>query len=180
MRHEWSAEDQPVIGSILRMVEDRMQSNFTDAYLILNDIYDIVREPECNEHGEIKVDRYGWVIWAKSDTGRYIEDYSRLGIKERDNFVQQITTRLFDWEQRAGDAWTEAMFAKAEWEQRFAHEFFNDTHGGRKTDEAMTQRARSGSREERYFALFLSGYSRKADALVRSLERIALRLSQTK
>lgn len=178
MRFEWGNEDQVVMHEILQTVEDRLAVNFTDAYQILNDLYEIVREPEVDESGEILTDRYGWTLWAKTESGRYIEDYSRLGIKERDNAVMQITTRLFDWEQRAADAWAEAMFAKAEWEQRYSYAFQDDSHGGRRTDEAMTQRARIGSRQERYFALYLSSYSRKADSLVRSLERISLRLSQ--
>lgn len=178
MRFDWSPEDQMVMSDILAHVEDRMMVNFTDAYQILNALYDLVREPEVDDDGVIKTDRHGWPVWAQNEYGGYIEDYSRLGYKERDDFLQKITTRLFDWEQRGAEAWTEAMFAKAEWEQRYAHAFMDDSRGGRKTDEAMTQRARTGSREERYFALFLSGYSKKCDALIKSMERISLRLSQ--
>lgn len=71
------------------------------------------------------------------------------------------------------------MFSKAQWEERFALAFNDTTAGGRKTDEAMTQKARAGSRDERYFAIFESLYSRKADALVRSLERLGQRLKDS-
>jgi hypothetical protein len=179
MRTDWHGHDAPLISMILQTAEDRVLTNFADAYQIINDIYDIVREPEVNDDGEVLTDRYGFPVWAKTVSGRYIEDYSRLGSKERDEFLFQINTRLFEWEQKAADAWGEAMFAKAQWEERFAVEFSDTSQGGRKTDEAMTQRARAGSRDERYFAIFESLYSRKADALVRSLERLGQRLKDS-
>lgn len=179
MRVNWHASDAQMINEIKKVADDRVLVHFADAYAILNDLYEIVREPECDADGVIVLDRHGWPVWARNESGMFIEDYSRLGVKERERFVFQITTRMFDWEQRAADAWAEAMFSKAQWEERFSLSFFDTTEGGRKTDEAMTQRGRLGSREERYFALFQSFFSRKCEALVRSMDRISLRLSQT-
>lgn len=180
MRVDWHGHDAGMLSAIMQAADDRIAVGFTDAYKIMNDIYGVVREQKVSKTtGALLTDRHGFPVWEVSESGRYVEDYSKLGIKERGEFLFQITTRLFDWEQRAADAWGEAMFAKAQWEERFSAMFLDTSHGGRKTDEAMTQRGRQGSRDERYFAIFQSLYSRKADALVRSMERIALRLSQS-
>lgn len=177
MRTDWHGPDAGVMHQIKAQVENRVLVNFGDAYRILNDIYEVVREPEV-EDGEIIRDPTGWPVWKKADSGRYVEDYSRLGIKQREEFLFQISTRLVDWEQQSADAWGEAMFAKGVWEEQFTTAFFEETHG-RKTDEAMTQRGRLGSREERYFALYLSYYSRRAEALLKSMERLAQRLKDS-
>lgn len=179
MRTEWHSHDAAMLGSIMQIVDARIMANFGDVYRIMNDLYDVVREPLVDpKTAEIKTDRYGWPLWAKYDSGRYIEDYSRLGHKDRDTLLMEITTRLAEWEQSAADAWGEAMFAKAQWEERFSLSFQEEA-GKRLTDEMRTQRARSGAREERYFAIFQSLYSRKSEALVRSMERLSQRLKDT-
>lgn len=179
MRFNWNNEDQQVIQAVHQVADNRLLVDFSDAYEILNAIYEVVRDPQVDENGEIMTDRYGFVIWSKTENGSYQEDFSRLSIKEKEHLLHQITVRLFAWEQKAAGAWADAMFAKAQWEERFALAFKEIPVGGRKTDESMMQQGRIGSREERYYALFESYYSRKADALVRSMDRIALRLSQS-
>lgn len=179
MRMDWNTEDAGVLRQIQDVADSRVAVMFTDAYQILNDLFEIVRTPLTNDDGEILVDRHGWPRWERTQSGRFIEDWDALGHKAREEFLFQITTRLFDWEQRKAESWAEAMFAKAQWEERFAITFFETPEGGRKTDEAMTQRARLGSREERYFALFEAAVSRKVDALVESMTRIAQRLKDS-
>ena len=180
MRFEWAPQDQSVITMIKQRADDHVAMAFTGCYQILNDIYGIVRQQAADEKtGELLTDRHGWPVWAKTPSGRFIEDYEQLGHKERENFLFQIATHMFDWEQKQAEAWAEAMFAKAQWEERYAISFTDDSLGGRKTDEAMTQRARTGSREERYFALYESAISRKIDALVKSMDRIQQRLKDS-
>lgn len=180
MRFDWNGPDATVMQTILQVADDRVAVAFTDAYQIMNDIYEIVRVKKVDpETGEVVTGRHGWPLWETTDSGRFVEDYGRLGEKERDTFMFQIVTRLFDWEQRSAEHWAEAMFAKAQWEERFAISFSDTSEGGRKTDEAMTQRGRLGSREERYFALFEAAVSRKSEALVKSMERISQRLKDS-
>lgn len=176
MRTDWHGPDAAVMHKIRVQVDNRILINFGDAYKILNDIYEVVRDPvRDGESGEIVRDDQGFPVWRRSDSGRFVEDYSKLGIKQREEFLFQITARLVDWEQQAADAWGEAMFAKGVWEEQFVEAFFEESTG-RKTDESMTQRGRLGSRDERYFALFLSYYSRRADALMKSMSLLAQRL----
>lgn len=175
---DWNSDDSLVVQQVRDIVDGRIMVRFVGAYEIMNDLYEIVREPEWDtKSGTTKTDHLGFTIWARTNTGAYIEDYAKLTIRKREDLLFKITTQLFDWEQNAADAWGEAMFAKAQWEERFAISFQGP--GGRLTIEDRTQHGRLGSRDERYFAIFMSLYSKKADAIVRSMERLGQRLKDT-
>src|SRR5690606_17125557 len=121
-------------------------------------------------------DKFGFTIWHKTPSGSYEEDWSRLTRKEKENLLFTITTRLFDWQQRAADAWGESMFAKAVWEERFARDFNAAMTG------TVEDRRAHGNREaadEKYFAIFVTLYSRKADAIVRTMELLAQRIKDS-
>ena len=65
------------------------------------------------------------------------------------------------------------MFAKAQWEERFSIAFDAPMSG---TVDDRRAAGNIDAREERYFAIFLSLYSRKADSIVRSMELLSQRL----
>lgn len=173
MRMTWASQDQPMMDSAKYAVDDRIVANFGDAYVILNDIFDTVRTPEYDAQGEVRRDRHGMPIWARKSNGDFDEDWSRLTRQERENLMFKITTRIADWEQRAADAWGEAMLDKGQWEEKFAIEFDAPYTG---TVDDRTAAGRIGSAEERYFAIFVSWYSRRADAIVKSMNLISQRL----
>lgn len=175
MRTEWFGDDAQTIAEVTGIVNNRIVQNFASAYAIMNELYEIVREPVFDEQGEILKDAYGFTIWRQTPSGSYVEDYSRLGHRERENLLFEITTNIFAWEQAAANAWGEAMFAKAMFEERFALTF-QGAPGTRPTVDDRTQHARASAREERYFAIFQSLYSRRADAIVRSMQLLGQRL----
>jgi hypothetical protein len=174
MRTEWSPEDGLMVQRYQRVVNETMLAHFADAYAVMNDIYDIVREPLVGDGGEFVLDSYGFVQWRRTPTGAFIEDWSRLGLRQREDFLFRITTAIFAWQQRAADLWGESMFSKAKWIEHFAVAF--DSVEGKATVDARTARGNIEAAEDRYFAIFLSLLSRKADALVRSMELISQRL----
>lgn len=177
MRLEWSAEDRQIVDDLHDVVDNQMLVLFGDAYRIMNDLYDAVREPVVDADGVIQKDENGWTVWSRDPvTGGYIEDYSLLTGKLQRHLLFQITTRLFEWEQTAVDRWGDSMFAKAAWEAQIAQGFEASKTAGNRTVEDRTQYARRVSREERYFAIFQTLVSRKAEALVRSMERLGQRL----
>lgn len=177
MRTDWEGPDGATVQSVRSIVDGRILSNFADAFALMNELYDIVREPLTDAQGTMQTDQYGFPVWKRTSTGAYQEDFTRLSSSQREDFLFKITTRIFEWEQSAADAWGEAMFAKAQWEEAFAVSF--DAPQGRHTVEDRTQKGRLGSRDERYFAVFLSLYSRKADAVVRSMQLLGQRLKDT-
>jgi hypothetical protein len=174
MRLDWRKEDAAIIEQARAAVEGRIIQNFEDAYEVMYRVYDLVRTPEVDpETGEIKVDQFGYTIWKKNPSGSYEEDWTKLTVKEKENFLFTITTRLFDWQQRTADVWAEAMFAKAQFEERFSIAFDAPISG---TVDDRRAIGNLDAREERYFAIFRTYYSRRADALVRTLELLGQRL----
>ena len=174
MRVEWGKDDWMVVQQAKESVEGRIINNFFDAYQIMHEVYDLVRTPVINpDTGEVEVDRFGFKRWEQTSSGSYEEDWTRLTNRERESLLFAITTRLFEWHQRSADAWGEAMFAKAQWEERFSIAFDAPMSG---TVDDRRAAGNIDAREERYFAIFLSLYSRKADSIVRSMELLSQRL----
>jgi hypothetical protein len=175
MRTEWKPEDAIILTKAKLAAEDRLVLEFADAYRVLAHIYDIVRTPLIVED-EVQKDRHGWTVWAKDEYGSFIEDWSKLTHDKRDTILFTLATRLYDWEQKAADAWGEAMFAKGQWEETYSIGF-DAPMTGTVNDREATGRIHSA--DERYFAIQMTFYSRKADALVRAMTRIADRLRDT-
>jgi hypothetical protein len=177
MRTDWNTDARAVLSRAQSAVEMRIMANFGDVYRVMNRVYDLVREPEVDmKTGEILTDQYGLTQWRRDEYGGFIEDFTRLTRAQKEDLMFQITTRMFDWEQRAADAWGEAMLAKAAFEEQFAIDFDAPMHG---TVDDRRAAGSIGARDERYFAIFVSLYSRKADALVKSMERLGQRLKDS-
>lgn len=174
MRTDWQGPDAAQIQSLKAIVDGRILKLFPDAFVIMNEVYDLVREKQADENGVVLIDQHGFPIWARHPSGAYVEDFTVLTQGQKEDLLFRITTRLFDWKQISADLWGEAMFAKAQWEEAMAIGF--DTPPGKLTVDDRTQKGRLASREERYFAIFLSLISRRADAVVGSMELLAQRL----
>lgn len=176
MRRDWRPEDREEIHGIHSVIDRLMLERFGGAFQIMNDLYEIVREPHVLEGGEIATDIHGFTIWERTESGSYIEDYTKLGSKEVKDFLFKITTRLFQWEQEAAEIHGDAMYAKALWEHAYSTGYLDAQNSGAKTVEDRTQGARAASMDDRYFGIFQSNLSRRADALVRSLTLLSQRL----
>lgn len=177
MRLDWQGEEQKMVRRIRDAVNGAILNHFADAYAVMSDLYDVVREPMVDQAtGVIQKDQWGFVVWARSHTGAFQEDWSRLTHAQREDFLYRITSALFEWEQRSADLWGEAMFAKAIWQERFAKEYDAPMTG---TIDDRTARGNMNSVEEKYFAIFLTLLSKKADAVVRTMTLLGQRLRDT-
>lgn len=166
-------QTQLVVQRARRAVDEEVMRQYSDAFWILNQIWDIVRAPELDEHGEPVVDSRGLTVWKRKANGLYDEDFTRLTRANKEHFMGLVTTRLFTWEQQAADLWGDAMMARARFEERFAIAYDEPISG---TVDDRKARGNRDAAEERYFAIFATTLSRKADSIVKSMDRIALRL----
>ncbi len=176
MRFDWRRDDGMVVSAASQMIDDRMISEFSDAYAALYEIYEAVRTPMVDANGERVIGRDGFPEWVRLPSGAFDEDFSKLTHAEREHFMFQITTHLFDWECRQADAWANAMFAKVVFEEHFSIEYDLPVSG---TIEDREARGKINAAEDRYYAIVATWYSRRVDALVRSLERLALRIKDS-
>lgn len=183
MRTRWSRDEREIIDMAQLQAQKELDVAFADAYRILNRAYGMVREvARDSDTGEFLTDEKGYAIWVKDETGMHHEDWSRLTDKDKEDLLHRITTRLVLWEQRAAEFKGEALFAKGMWEERFALSFATAPapEGTRKATEAdRTQHAQASAREERYLAIYMTVRSNKAEALVRSMDRLARNLKDT-
>lgn len=174
MRMGMSPEDRMVMDRVHSVVNTKIDDRYADAFAIMHELYDLVRE-RVVVGGKVQVDDYGLPEWKRTPTGMYVEDWSRLTGHDRERFLYLITTRLFEWGQRQSEDWAEAMFAKAQWEARFAVGY-ESLEGSKPTIGDRENRARVESEEARYFAIYVTYLSRKADSVVKSMELLAQRL----
>lgn len=175
MRTDWNGDDAVVVASVIGIADNTILKKFAPAYAVMNELYEIVRDPVTDEIGTVLTDAHGFSFWKRNASDGFIEDYSRLTVKMRENLIFQITTNIMAWKQDAADMWGEAMLSKAQFEEAFADQF-TSAPGARPTVDDRTQYARKNASDERYFAIYKSLVSRKADALVDSLELLGQRL----
>lgn len=176
MRTDWHSADKDTIKSVQSIVDDQLFNAFSDAYSLRYEMFDIVRAKKIDKTtGEIETDDYGNALWEQNPDGTYVEDWTKLTSRDRERFIYQIITRMFEWEQAAADAWGEALFAKAQWQEAFSTGFDSFTEG-KAIEKAREARANRQAADQRYLAVFKSLYSKKADALVRSMVLLAQRL----
>lgn len=177
MRLDWGSDERSVVAAARRAVAQRLLVDFADAYEIVHQVYDAVREPEVNpETGEVLLDRHGLTVWRKTPGGGYLEDFTKLTRKRREHLILQITTRIFEWRQRAGWSWQDAMFAKAVWEETYARAYEAPMAGTIQDRKAAGDRSAA---EDRYFAIYLTSYSRQAEQLVDAMELLGQRLKDS-
>jgi hypothetical protein len=176
MRTSWRGEDRIVIEEIKVQAEKVMRSQFGGAFALMDRLYLLVREPEISPDGTMKTGPDGRPTWKVHDNGSPVENWLRISDRERLQYLQEITGRLFEWEQVAAGLWGEAMLAKVAWEERFADGFQNVP--GKSTVDDKAQAGVTHSLDERYFGVFKSILSRRADALVRAMTRLEQILMQ--
>jgi len=178
MRTAWAPDDKIQMLEIERLAGITIMERFIAAYDLMDRIWIVVREPLTSPStGLPMLDITKRPRWKRNAAGAFIEDWTKLGDRERLGFLYETTTHLFEWSQAAADLWGGAMFAKAIWEEAFASGFTRPA--GRLTIDDRTQMGHLASIGDRYFAIFQSLLSRKADALVRSMERLDQRLKDT-
>jgi hypothetical protein len=172
MRVTWSAEDLAQLQFVSSAADQMLRRQFPYLYWFLeHELYPAVREPEVDGAGERIRDLSGAVRWRRDDEGHIVERWDRMTDEVKKQLLYTITTHLIAWRQQAATSWGSAMFAKGLWEEQFANGYIG-AKGSRLTIDDKTQQARLVSAEERYFAIYLTMVSRRADALVKSMERM--------
>lgn len=183
MRTSWAGEDQVRLAEVKAVADDIIADEFKAAFAIIDRMHRHVRTPKVDPGtGEILSYPDGSPQWETDEYGVPEEDWGLLEDRERSNLLLAINSFLFEWELKAVDKWAEAMYAKVMWEEKFAGQFTvlpGFTGAGRPTIDDRTQWGHLHSAGERYFSVFQSVLSRKADALVRSMVRLSRVLENT-
>jgi hypothetical protein len=178
MRTDWNSPDRDVIQQMHRGADVLIRNEFGEIMDLFFEVYMIVREPvmKLGTVDEPVTDAFGYPEWQKvPGTDSYAEDWTRLGWKERENLLFKITTGIFRWTQRRDQLWADAMFSRAQFEERFALGY-EEIKNEKATIDDRTARARRVAAEYRYYAVYASYLSRRADSVVKSAELLGQRL----
>jgi hypothetical protein len=176
MHTAWQGEDAMVINRVHALVQQRIFDEFDDLHTVLYDLFDIVRTKALDPVTQRpKLDADGLPLWRRKPNGDFEEDWSRLTSKQRETALFTITTRLVAWSEMATRAWAEAMFAKVKWEETYAEGFEADPNP-RATIPTREAQAQLAGSEDKYFAVYVTYYSRRAESLVRYMELLGQRL----
>jgi hypothetical protein len=183
MRTEWPGADRDAL-IVLKAEADRLiREEFRGFFSIIDRFHRCVRTPQADgETGEVKAYDDGTPMWEMDEWGDPAEDWGSLDDRTRDGILHSLAIRLAEWEMHAADDWAEAMYAKVVWEEKFANGFVampGHQVSGKPTIEDRTYFGNRYSIDERYFAVFRSVVSRKADAIVKSATRLYYLLEKT-
>lgn len=183
MRVSWTGEDSERLAEVKAVADDIIRTEFRTAFAVMTRLHKSVRTPLVEEDtGVLRTYPDGTPMWETDELGVPAEDWSQLSDHDREAMLFTIVTWLFEWELKAVDEWAQAMFAKVQWEEKFARNFTalpGIQISGKPTIDDRTQWGHRNSAEERYFAVFRSVLSRKADAVVRSMVRLQKLLENT-
>jgi hypothetical protein len=181
-RMAWLQDDQERLHEVIAITDEIIAGEFRVAFSVLESLRKRVRSPLTDGDGVVQTYDDGSPKWETDEHGVPVENWSRLDPDTRNTALFLLTTYLVEWEMRSADKWAEAMFAKVAWEERFAHGFTalpGVQITGKPTIDDRTQWGHALSVEERYFAVFCSALSRKAEALVKSMIRLQRLLENT-
>lgn len=170
MRATFDSEDLIFMQRIMDWAKKQLERDFPEIYGILRKVDLICAVPELDADGVVVTDEEGMPVWKRNELGLVMHNWNKLTVKEREDILYDITINLGRWEQRAVDAWQMAMNAKVVWEERYAIKY--DEPKGKTMGEREAI-GKTGAIDERYQAMQLSAYSRRADALVNSMKRLA-------
>lgn len=183
MRTGWAGDDSARLAEVRATADDIIKAEFRVAFAVMERIYRHVRSPVVNEEtGEVRTYPDGTPVWELDELGAPVEHWGSISGSDRAALRFTIGAWLFEWELKAADTWADAMFAKVQWEEKFARGFIalpGMQVSGKPTIDDRTQWGHQFSAEERYFAVFRSVLSRKADVVVRSMNRLLRLLDDT-
>jgi hypothetical protein len=183
MRSGWIGDDRDKVLELEALADQMVKHRFVVAFAVIERVHRSVRTQAYNEGtGELLTYPDGTPMWKKDELGAPEEDWGMLSDRDRKGLLMTIATHMFEWELAGASAWAEAMYAKGIWEQAFASGFTALPPGvvsGRPTVDDRTQWGHKNAAEDRYFALFQTSLSKKADGILRAMRGIQRVLENT-
>lgn len=172
MRSGWAGDDARMVMELEALSDRIVRSRLAAAFAIIERIQRHVRVPATDRNGEVLTYDDGTPQWEKDEWGIPVEQWELLPDTDRLRLIGLIHSHMLEFELVKANIWAEAMYAKAEWEEIFSRGYTalpDHVVSGKPTIEDRTHYSQKNAAQERYFALYQSALSRKADAVVRTL-----------
>jgi len=172
MRTGWAGDDARMVMELEALSDKIIRSRLGVAFAIIERVRRHVRVPATDRFGEVLTYEDGTPQWEKDEYGIPVEQWELLSDTDRLRLIGLIHSHMLEFEIVKANIWAEAMYAKGEWEEVFSRGYTalpDHVVSGKPTIEDRTHYSQKNAAQERYFALFQSALSRKADGVVRTL-----------
>ena len=183
MRSGWPGDDARKVMELEALSDRIVRTRFAVAFGILERVKAHVRRQAVDRQtGAHLTYDDGTPQWERDEFGVPVEDWGMLQDKDRLDILGVIHTHMFEWEMVKANVWAEAMYAKGQWEEIFSRGYTSlpgHVVSGKPTIEDRTHHSQKNAAEERYFALFQSALSRKADGIVKAVTGLQRFLENT-
>jgi hypothetical protein len=184
MRTGWVGDDRDKILELEALSDKIIRRRFSVAFGVIERIRSHVRTQVFDKQtGAYLTYEDGTPQWEKDEFGVPVEDWALLADPDRDALLFTIATHMFEWEMVKANIWAEAMYAKGQWEEIFSRGYTSlpgHVVSGKPTIEDRTHHSQKNAAQERYFALFQSSLSRKADGIVKAMTGLQRLLENTR
>jgi hypothetical protein len=183
MRRGWKGDDRDTVLELEAMAQDIIRKRFAVAFAVHERIKRLVRKQALDEvTGAYVTYPDGTPVWVKDELGAPVEEWDLMNDRERGSLLDTITQNMFEWELTAASIWAEAMYAKGIWQEVFARGFTampGQQVTGKPTVQDREQWGNKNAAEERYFSLFQSSLSRRAEAVLKGMRAMEYRLGRS-
>lgn len=163
---EWEESDRDDLDFIQASIEKKLLKDYAQAFAMENHMLEKVRTPLPPGQGP------GWV---QNADGSYVEDWSRIGTKELEEFIQAASAEAFFASQRMIDGYAEAVFAKFAYEDAYDDKYASLLTG---TVGDKTAKAKRHTQKERWMALYKMLYYKKSKEVVDRLDQHVRRVER--
>lgn len=155
---EWEEEDRDAIDFIKKKIDEGIRREYAQVFAEEEHILQKVRIP--NPPGSVPG-------WQRNPDGSYMEDWSRLTVKDMEEFIQAGSSEVFFSAQKSVNNYAEAVFAKFTYDDAYDQAYSSQLSG---TIGDKTARAKRRTQKERWLALFKSLYYKRSQEVVSNLE----------
>lgn len=174
LNFSWSEDEKETIDTIKGAVDQMVQKDYRDSFLVVRSIMTKVRDVQTDENMHPLKDENGSPQWKRNPDGSVYEDYSRLDASDLDSAILKLATYAFFAGQWSIDVYMSAVFAKYMADDALSEALASIMSGTIQDKKATADKK---SRVERYRA-FYKAYTHKRvkelidrmDSLRRSLE----------
>jgi hypothetical protein len=162
----WRTSDHRILDQIRAAGDGTFKHLYDEAIDVMDNLYATLRIAEVNEHGLVRKDSGGRVLWQKDSRGNEIEDWSRLTGDDLEKCLCDITRLRLALAPQVNELLLEAVFAKHIADDAFSDayaELLDDTIPGRNAH------ASKKSRADKYHSFYRYWIYSQADSFMKEL-----------
>jgi hypothetical protein len=163
---QWRPEDQNSLVQIREAARTVIAHAFFSSAEALDRFYESFRVPLTNDHGVVKKDAEGRILWRTNAQGKPLEDFSLISGQDIEQVLLDLQREKLSLSQSISSLFDEALFAKYAFDDEW-HEKYEAMIEG--THPMRTARANRDARAAKYKAFVHFCLWHRANELVKEM-----------